>query len=75
MLKVLSQDQLLAVAGGCPQDICKEATLNLLHSCSMEEMIEVNKIFKFVLLSDEMKGADSDTKIAALIAAIQNSSL
>ena len=75
MLHQLTQDQLLAVAGGCGQESCKEATLNFLDTCTMEEMIQINKIFKNILLSDEMKGVDNDTKIAALIAAIESSSL
>ncbi|MBS0286971.1 MAG: hypothetical protein JSR17_06730 [Proteobacteria bacterium] len=74
MLKVLNPAELLAVSGGCPNN-CKDATLVFLNTCTMEQMIEINKIFKTILLSDEMKNVDNDTKIAALIAAIEASNI
>ncbi len=71
MIFEIEETQLHAITGGCGEDSCKDATLNFLNACSMEQMFAINQIFKTILLSDEMKGVDNDTKIAALIEAIQ----
>ncbi len=73
MLMLKNEDCVL-VSGGCGDNSCQIATLDFLEACSMAQMIQINTIFKQVLLSDAMKDADSDTKKAALIAAIENSS-
>lgn len=75
MLKTLQIEELLFVAGGCGEQTCQEATLEFLQICTMPEMVEINKVFKQILLSDAMINADSDAKKAALIAAIQNITL
>ncbi|MGD9591717.1 MAG: hypothetical protein AB7V32_04260 [Candidatus Berkiella sp.] len=75
MLTTLNQNQLFCVSAGCGEDSCQQATLNFLHTCTMEQMKEINLIFKAILLSDEMINADSDTKKAALIAAIQSADI
>ncbi len=67
----LNESHLSLISAGCGSDACQEATLNFLQSCTMEQMKEVNRIFKNILLSDEMKNVDNETKIAALIAAIE----
>lgn len=74
MITELNPSQVLKVSGGCP-DNCQDATLVFLHTCTMEQMIKVNQIFKTILLSEEMKNVDNDTKISALIAAIEASNI
>ncbi len=74
-MKSLNIEECVLVSAGCGDNSCQMATLDFLEVCSMEQMFEINKIFKQILLSDAMKDADSDTKKAALIAAIENITL
>jgi hypothetical protein len=69
---MLNPVELHHIGGGCPDDSCQAATLNLLNDCNMTQLREINQIFKKILQSEEMQNADDATKIAALIAAIQN---
>ena len=73
MLVSLNNEKCALISAGCSDNSCQIATLDFLQACSMAQMIQINTIFKQVLLSDAMKDADSDTKKAALIAAIENS--
>ncbi len=71
MLIEINHEDLSFISAGCGDNTCTDATLNFLHSCTMEQMKAVNTIFRTILLSDEMINVDNDTKIAALIAAIE----
>ena len=74
MLELKQSDCKLISAGeGCSYDgSCQSATLFFLSHCSFEQLQIVNDIFKQVILSDSMQGADSDTLSKALVAAIMD---
>lgn len=69
-MRPLNHQEQTLVSGGCGE--CKKATLDMLESCSMTQLRDVNKIFKGIILSDDMKGQSDDTIKAALITGIQN---
>lgn len=60
------------ISAGCDNESCKDITLALLETCDFAQMHQVNSLFKSIMLSDQMKGVDSDTLKAALVTAIQN---
>lgn len=70
-MKTLTFSALTTVAGGCGKPSCQEATLAFLEVCTFEEMKKINQIFKSVILSPEMNGADDATLLAAMTAAIK----
>lgn len=58
----------------CPFDqTCQNVTVLLLNSCSMDQLHNVNIIFKTTLTNEDLIGADDEAKKAAMINAILNS--
>lgn len=70
-MKMIAPESLSDIHGGCPcSDSCQYSAVSLLNHCSMDELYKVNAVFKSVLLSEQMAGADSATLKEALIEAI-----
>lgn len=73
-MRTLHIDETPTISAGCLDNSCLETTLEFLHNCSYPQMQQINALFKSIILSDEMKGADEATIKAALIDAIQTMS-
>ncbi|MBN9286543.1 MAG: hypothetical protein BGO43_06325 [Gammaproteobacteria bacterium 39-13] len=73
-MRLLHSHEQVIISAGCMEGACLQTTLEFLNNCSYSQMQQINVVFKSIILSDEMKGADEATLKAALINAIQNMS-
>jgi hypothetical protein len=77
-MKTLSKTDSLNISAGCGestcpfQNSCKNTAILMLNTCSMDELSQINLLFKDTIQNEPLVNADSNARKAALINALEN---
>jgi hypothetical protein len=71
-MRSLNLNEQQFISGGCDSDTCQTAALEMLNACTYPQLQELNVLFKSVVQSAELIGADAETLKNALITALAN---
>tara|TARA_R110002110_G_scaffold400317_2_gene616710 strand:+ start:69451 stop:69714 length:264 start_codon:yes stop_codon:yes gene_type:complete len=73
VMRAVNPQELNSIAAGCTAELtCQNVTEAMLEICRYPELQLINQLFKNVVLSDAMQGADGETLKAGMIEAIQS---
>lgn len=68
-MKILNMQDQFNVSAGCGE--CKAATIEMIRSCTMDQMNMIKQVFKHVVMHPDMANADGETLKAAFAIGIE----